>query len=404
MIYGLDVHKRFVQVCAVDPEGRRERSFRIDCTRDGLVRFAGTLSAADAVVLETTFHSWEIASILRTSGARVVIANSSEVKAIAHARIKTDKIDASTLAHLLRAELIPEVALPDEGTWEQRRLITHRRLLIKQRTALKNAIRSQLSQKLLDRSEVNWFTQAGRRALAQLPLGELDRFLLESTLASLDAVSTCIESLDERIRAIARQDPSVRLLMTVPGVGPTVAVGLIAAIGDIARFPSPGQLAAYLGLVPRTHQSADRCYHGPITKQGSNSARHLAIEAAQVIARSDTPLAATFHRVRARRPHNVAVTALARKLIVVVWHMLQNRQPYRYAPVQTTRAKLRRVRSSPARTQPGRVPRTLAGVYAEAGLPELRPPTAAEKRAAATNRRKLQAAKARTRPTLDRDS
>jgi transposase len=252
MFYGLDVHKRFVHVCALDPDGRRERSLRVPATREALEQFAGGLSAADAVVLETTFHSYEMARILARSGARVVVANSTEVKAIAHARIKTDKIDASKLAQLLRGDLIPEVHLPDLRTWERRKLITRRRLLIKHRTALKNAVRSQLNQKLLDPDGSSPFTSAGRAALGTLELGELDRFLLENTLASLDALQARIEAVEARLNRIAAEDESVRLLMTLPGVATTVAAGLAAAIGDVRRFATPGHLAAYLGLVPST--------------------------------------------------------------------------------------------------------------------------------------------------------
>ncbi len=312
------------------------------------------------------------------------MANASEVKAIAHARIKTDKIDAATLAHLLRADLIPEVKLPDEATWQRRKLVTHRRLLVKQRTAIKNAIRSQLNQQLLDPEDQRLFTAAGRARLQALPLAELDRFLLDSALELLDGIDRRVNAVDAQFAAVARDDASVQLLMTLPGVDVTVAVGLAAAIGDIRRFATPGQLAAYFGLVPSTYQSAERCYHGAITKRGSTSARHLAIEAAQVLARSDCPLAATYHRIRRRRPHNVTATALARKLIVVAWHLLTRQQPYRYAPLANTARKLRRL-------HPGRrpAPKTLPGLYEEAGLPKLQPPAIAERRIAARAQRAL---------------
>jgi hypothetical protein len=175
--------------------------------------------------------------------------------------------------------------------------------------------------------------------------------------------------------------------MTIPGVGVTVALGLLAAIGDIRRFPSPGQLASYFGLVPRVSQSAGRCHHGRITKAGPGNARSLAIEAAQALARSPSPIATTFYRVRRKKGHNVAVTALARKLIVLVWYMLQNGEPYRYASVETTRRKLRSLVPKHKRTRAFRPPRALEEVYREAGLPLLPPPSTAERRAAASNRR-----------------
>jgi hypothetical protein len=131
----------------------------------------------------------------------------------------------------------------------------------------------------------------------------------------------------------------------------------------------------------------DQCHHGRITKQGRSSARWLAVEAAQSLSQMSTPLAATYHRVKRKRGHNVAVTALARKLVVLVWHVLRKQKPYRYGPVAHTRKKLRQVPPGLAPAQPGRVPHTLEAVYEEVGLPVLSAPHVAEKRTASVNLR-----------------
>jgi len=131
-------------------------------------------------------------------------------------------------------------------------------------------------------------------------------------------------------------------------------------------------------------QSAGRCHHGSITKAGSSTTRSLAIEAAQVVSRSGSPLSATYWRVRRKRGHNVAVTALAHKLIVVVWHLLQHGEAYRDAPPTRTRVKLRRLERE--RRRVSQVPQSLDEVYREAQLPELASPRPAERRAAARNR------------------
>jgi hypothetical protein len=175
--------------------------------------------------------------------------------------------------------------------------------------------------------------------------------------------------------------------MTIPGVGCNVAVALLATIGDVQRFPSPNKLAAYLGLVPRLNQSAGRCQHGRITKTGSTITRSMVVEAAQILARSPSPLATTYWRVRRKRGHNVAVTALARKLVVVAWHLLQKGEPYRYAPAARTRHKLRALVPRDQRRSAAHSPETLEQVYREAGLPVPPPPSQAERRAAAVNRR-----------------
>jgi transposase len=387
MFYGLDVHKAFLQVCELGPDGKRRREFRVGAGVEEIEAFAATLGAEDQVVLEATFHTWVIVRVLRPHVSRVVVANPLQVKAIAHARIKTDKVDAHILAQLLRAGFIPEVEMPDEGTWELRQLVSHRRHLVKHRVGLKNTIQALLNRRLLHYPGSDLFTGPGRSWLAAVVLEPGERFMLDNALRLLDATDASLGSVDAELVKRASIEEKVRLLMTIPGVGVTVAVGLVAAIGDVERFDSPGKLAAYFGLVPRVSQSAGRCYHGRITKSGNSTARHLAIEASQVLALSNAPLAATYHRVRRKRGHNLAVTALARKLIVVIWHLLSKREPYRYAVPTRTRTKLRTVTQDPKRARPGQIPKSLDAVYHEAGLPALQAPSQAERRAATRNRR-----------------
>lgn len=165
MFFGLDVHKRFIQVCRIDDEGKQRSDFRIDADRESILGFAESLTEHDAVVLETTFHSWAIYSLLSGHGARIVVANSMQVKAIAHARVKTDKIDAHILAQLLRADFIPEVEMPGEDTWELRQLMTHRQLLARHRTAARNAVCGILNRKLLKPPLKELFGPSGRKWL-----------------------------------------------------------------------------------------------------------------------------------------------------------------------------------------------------------------------------------------------
>jgi len=387
MFYGLDVHKEFIQVCQLDAKGANQKEYRIGGTAEEIDRWAQDLGRRDQVVLETTFHSWAIHSIVSQYAGRVVVANALQVKAIAHAKIKTDKVDAYTLARLLQADFLPCVELPDEKTWALRQLVSHRRLLVKQRVAIKNTVLATFHRCLISPPQGDAFSTRGRRWMRSLELAAAERFLVDSGLDLLEAIETRIDATDQELLKTAAIEERAQLLMTIPGVGVTVAMGLLAAIGDIQRFPAPGQLASYFGLVPRVSQSAGRCHHGRITKAGPGNARSLAIEAAQILARSPSPIATTFYRVRRKRGYNIAVTALARKLIVLVWYMLQNHEPYRYASIESTRKKLRSLIPKEERLRALRPPRTVEEVYREAGLPLLSDASRAERRAAANNRR-----------------
>ena len=153
-----------------------------------------------------------------------------------------------------------------------------------------------------------------------------------------------MEALNRQIAAHAQQTPAIKLLMTLPGVDFTVAETILAALGDLSRFETPDKAASYLGLVPSTRQSGERCYHGPITKQGARHARWLLVQAAQHAALHPGPVGAFFRRIAQRKNRNVAVVAVAHKLVVLAWHMLRNNEPYRYAQPRTVEAKLSRLR------------------------------------------------------------
>jgi transposase len=386
MFYGLDVHKDFIQVCRLSPNGKQRQDFRICATREAIEAFARALTRKDQLALEVTFHTWAIHSLLVPHAGRVIPVDATQVKAIASAKIKTDKVDAHTLAQLLRADFLPAVQMPSPKTWVLRQLVSHRRLLLKQQTATKNTIHAIFNRRLI-RLPQGWspFACKTRHWMREMTLPPAEHFMLHNALDLLEQIESHVAAVDEQLLQHARISESAKLLMTIPGIGVTVAIGLLAAIDDIRRFPTPQKLASYFGLVPRIRQSANHCYHGGITKAGNTTARSLLIEAAHMLSRSSCPLATIYYRIRKKRSHNVAVTALARKLVHIVWHLLTKREPYRYAPVPQTRTKLLKLATNRSRVRS--VPKTLEGVYHEAGLPPLSAASQGERRAAANNRR-----------------
>ena len=138
--------------------------------------------------------------------------------------------------------------------------------------------------------------------------------------------------LDREIAQVAIDDPAVRRLITITGVNLTVAAGIVAAIGDISRFKSPQKLVSYFGLNPRVWQSGlGAAHHGRISKIGRSHARAMLVEAAWAAAKAPGPLHAFFVRVRARRGHQIAAVAVARKLAVLCWHLLTRGEDYLWA-------------------------------------------------------------------------
>lgn len=340
---GLDIHKKTVVYCILGAGGTVLDRGQFPCLKPALESFGEkTLQGDDHVALEATTHCWAVVDLLEPFVEKIAVSNPLQTRAIAAAKIKTDRLDAQILAELLRTGFLPEVWTPDALTRRQRRMTHRRASLVRQRTAVKNRIHSTLAMRLI--AVPNLFSKKGLEALGRLDLDEEARQAVESDLRLLEALGREIEALEEAIAQLAYESEDVRLLMTLPGVDVTVAMGLRAAWGSIDRFPTADKAAAYLGLVPSTRQSGDHCYHGPITKQGRSHARWLLIQAAQHLDRNPGPLGVFFRRLAQKKNRNVAVVATARKMAVIAWNMLRNREPYRYALPRPTDEKLARLR------------------------------------------------------------
>jgi transposase len=341
---GLDVHKSVVEACVIDEAGKRLFRRRIECTREALLRFAEELTGDDSLALEVTTNAWAVADLLRPFVGRVVVSNPMKTKAIAEAKVKTDKVDAEVLAQLLRCDYLPSVWVPDDATRSLRQLTSRRERLVSERTRLKNRIQSVLASLLVPVLVKTLFCQAGLRWLTSCKLPADQRALIESDLRLITVVNQEIDALEVTLRQQAWNQPHVRLLMTIPGVDYCVALSLIAALGDLSRFADGDHAASYLGLAPSVKQSANTCHYGPITKRGSSHARWLLTQAAQNMARQPGPVGVFFRRLAKRKCWNVAVCATSRKLVTIAWLMLKNNEPYRYANPATTQRKLSRLR------------------------------------------------------------
>lgn len=382
---GLDVHKRFIEVCILDHKGKVLFRGRADCNREALERFAQQrLKKSDRVALEATTNTWPVAEILRQFVAAVVVSNPLKIKAIAEAKIKTDKVDAQVLANLLRCDYLPQVWQPDEQTQILRGLITHRTGLATQRARHKNRIQCLLGRLLIQPPCKLLRTKAGVAWLKQVELPPTDRLILESGLRQLEGVEQELAAPDQQLVAIAGDESRVRLLMTLPGVSHIVAIGLLSALGEVSRFRDDDHAASYLGLVPVTRQSGNHCYHGRITKAGNSQARWLLTQSCQHVARHPGPLGDFFRRLAKRKNRQVAIVAVARKLVTIAYLMLKNNEPYRYAKPKLMAEKFAALEhatgdgSSHSRKRtpgPTSQARTgLAAVYANARLPKVSSP------------------------------
>jgi transposase len=339
---GLDVHREFAQV-AIWQDGLVRQAGRIAATPEALRIFADSLAPTDEVALEATGNTHAIVGLLQGRVARVVVSNPQKTRAIAEAKVKTDKVDCEILAQLLAADYLPGVWIADEDTQARRRQVARRAHLVRQRTRLKNQVQSILHRNLLPRCPAaDLFGLKGRRWLAEQDLPADERQAVGALLRQLDFHGQELRLIDAELARVALGCQDTLRLMTIPGVDVTVAMSITAAVGDFSRFDSPNKLVRYVGLNPRVKQSGGQpASHGRIAKQGRAHARGMLVEAAWVAVKTPGPLRAFYERVRARRGMQIAVVATARKLAVLCWHMITRGEDYAFARPSLTAKKLR---------------------------------------------------------------
>src|SRR5215208_5696758 len=340
----LDVHRDFCEVAIKDGVELRSAG-RIKTSRAELELFAQSLAPDDEVALEATGPALQIKRLIEPHVGRVVIANTRKLRAIAEAKVKTDKVDARTLCELLAAGFLPEVFGPDEETRALRRRLARRGALVRQRTRAKNELHAVLARNLKGRPPMSdVFGVRGRAWLQALELPADERETVAGCLRQVDFLDREIEALERGLARSALASEEIRRLMSVPGVNLVSAATFWATVGDVGRFETSRKLVSYVGLDPRVRQSGETpARHGHISKQGSPPARHMLCEAAWIVVRSPGPLRAFYERLRARRGAQIALVATARKLCVLFWHLLTREQDYAFGRPSLTRHKLRRL-------------------------------------------------------------
>jgi len=323
---GLDVHKEFCQACVIDPSGRVLSNERFSSTRDELERFLAGFKDAK-FVLEST-GIWEfIYEGIEKRGFDVELAHPLKVRAIAEARVKTDKVDAETLAQLLRANLIPRSWVPSKDVRDLRQLVRQRAYLVKQSTSLKNRIHAELLRRGVRRPEkfkepfskksIDWMRSLG------IPT-------VSSCLNCLENVQAQIEEMNIQLLDEYNRRPDAQLIATIPGIGFYGALLIHAEIDDISRFSNPEKLCAYAGLVPTVSQSASAVHYGAISKDGSSYLRWILTEAVHIHTHCEpgSRLSRFYAKVARRRGKQKATIATARKLLLIIYWMLVRHEPY----------------------------------------------------------------------------
>ena len=330
MLYvGVDAHQETCQVTVMDEWGGVLKRRRVATTRAALHGALGRYRRPLKAVVEAS-RSWgPVYDWLQEVSEEVVLAHPDKVRAIAEARIKTDKIDSETLAHLLRADLVPAAYAPSKDIRAIKRVLRQRLFLVRVRGMVKNRVWALLAQHSVERPQVSdLYGKVGMAWLEGLELPDPDGRLLKEDLSLLKVLKERIAATEGLIRDLSAGDEAVGWLRSLPGIGEFFSVLVRYEVDDIRRFRSAKKFASYTGLVPSTYASGNRQVHGRLTKQGNKWLRWALVEAVTPAIRKSPWLRRYYQGIKHRRGAKDARTATARKLAELVWTVWTERRPY----------------------------------------------------------------------------
>lgn len=327
---GMDMHKKFSVVTAVNEDGEEVISGkRLNHGNGDVDEFFSGLNEDAQVVLEAGSNWYWMCDLLDELGIPNRLCHPLKTKAIASAKIKTDKLDSRILANLDRMDFVPESYITDIKTRHSRELLRYRAALVKIQTGIKNRVHAILAKNNIPNPYSDLFGKAGTKYLSDLKPAPVYQQALDGYTRQLDALSTEIARAEKSIAKTMKITPETRLLETIPGVGPIRALTIASEIGDVGRFHSAKHLASYAGLVPSTSQSGEGvARHGKITRQGSRWLRWSLVEAAIHVVGKPGPLKEFYLRLSKRKGKKAARVAVARKLATYIYHMLNEGKDY----------------------------------------------------------------------------
>ena len=328
----LDIHKHYSMIGAVNRESevllnpRRVEHPQLEAW------LRKHLKPADRVVIEATTNAWHVYDLIEPLVAEVLVANPMKVKQIAYARIKTDKLDVLILARLLAANLIPTVWVPPMHVRELRSLVSQRRRLVQMHTQVINRLHSISHRHHLGHPKGKRFLPKDCAWQKDGRLSSMEKLQLELDMATRVHLKTQIDRLTQEMATLSLADPweaEALYLMQMPGFGVITTMTVLAAIGDISRFSHPKKLVSYAGLAPGLHQSGVKLRSKSITKEGRKELRWAMVEVAWRCLKGNAYWKERFETFKKRMHPNQAITAVARHLLVIVWHLLSKQEPYR---------------------------------------------------------------------------
>lgn len=329
---GLDIHKHYLVAIGVDETQEQVFGPHKVYWPNFEAWTHKHLSQDDALVVEMTTNTWEVYDRLEPHVHSVTVVHPPHVAMITRAQVMNDKKAARILARLHAAGLLPGVWVPPQEVRDLRALVAQRSKMVRLSVQARNRLHAVLHRHhIAPPAEGSLFAPEQRQWWFALPLSTLELARIRVDFDTLAFAQRKIAFLEDTLAKLASLDERVPLLVQLPGIGLITAMTLLAAIGDINRFPSAKHLVGYAGLGGRLHDSGQTKRTGRITKAGRRDIRAALVEAAHIAANTHPYWQKELKRLEPRLGRNKAAVAFARKLLVAVWHILTRQQADRYS-------------------------------------------------------------------------
>lgn len=326
-IVGCDFHPSWQQIAVLETETGELSEYKLSNGNGDAERFYRQLVAPALIGIEASGNSQWFEDLLARLGHEVWIGDAAQIRASYVRKQKTDRRDAAHILKLLLENRFPRLWRPSAEQRDLRQLLIHRDKLVGIRARVKNGLQHLMLNRGVQMKRKLW-SQAGQQALRDLRLDGWAAQRRKDLLHLLASLDEQIRGLDQAVEKAAMENPSARLLMTQPGVGPITALAFVLTIGNATRFQRGKQVASYLGLIPRERSSSHRQRLGSITKQGNPFVRMLLVESAQTVTRLDEGFRKQYQHRCHHKAKGVAKVAAARRLAVRLFWMLRTNTAY----------------------------------------------------------------------------
>ncbi|MFY9931413.1 MAG: IS110 family transposase [Streptosporangiaceae bacterium] len=306
-------------------DGRKLETVRITNSPAALRREIAKAGENPKVVIEATYGWYWAVGVLEAAGAEVHLADPLGVKAFSYRRVKNER-DAADLAGLLRMGRLPEAWIAPAEIRELRELTRYRHQLVKARTSVKDQVHGVLAKLGIPVTHSDIFGVHGQAWLDELPMPQPYAGKVASLRQLAGGLTAEIGLLEQVLGDLLAGHEGYAAIQQLPGIGPVLAAVIVAEIGDIRRFPGPGQLASWAGLTPRHYEPDTKVIRGHVTKQGSRMLRWAVVEAIQRQPAGTRPRQVKDGIIarRGKEAKNIAKVAAARELLTLVFYGMRD--------------------------------------------------------------------------------